>query len=47
MKTSVQITKETRLKLAKLGTLSSTYDSVINDLIDHAEKCQIFWNEEK
>ena len=46
-KTSVQITKETRLKLGKLGTLSSTYDSIINGLVEHAYHCDRYWNDKK
>ncbi len=45
MKTSIQISKETRLKLANLGTIGSTYDSVINDLMEHCTKCDSFWSE--
>jgi len=43
MKTSIQISTETRLKLANLGTLASTYDSVINDMIEHCTKCDQWW----
>ena len=39
--TTVQLKKTTRERLAKLGTVSSTYDSVINELIDHAENCDL------
>ncbi len=42
-KTSIQISGQTRLKLIKLGTLASTYDSVINDLIEHCTKCDGWW----
>jgi len=42
-KTSVQISKQTRLKLAKLGTIASTYDSLINELVNHVTKCDRFW----
>jgi hypothetical protein len=36
---TIQIKKSTKDRLAKLGNLNSTYDSVINDLIDHAQNC--------
>jgi hypothetical protein len=37
--TVIQIHKETKSRLSKLGTVSSTYDSVLNELIDHYENC--------
>ena len=39
MKSSIQISHETKGKLAKLGTVDATYEHVIVDLIVHAEKC--------
>lgn len=44
-KTTVSITKKTRDRMKKYGFLNSTYDSVINDLIDHVEKCQDWWRD--
>lgn len=44
-KTSVQISHETRLKLAKLGMLSQTYDSLIVELIEHVWVCPKFWED--
>ncbi|WP_179365738.1 hypothetical protein [Nitrosarchaeum sp. AC2] len=46
MKCSIQIKQSTKEKLSSFGTLAETYDSVINDLIDHALRCQLF-NKEK
>jgi len=37
--TTIQLKKTTRERLAKLGTVSSTYDSVINQIITHYESC--------
>lgn len=37
--TVIQIHKETKNRLSKLGTVSSTYDSVLNELLDHFENC--------
>lgn len=39
MKSSIQISKENKGRLAKLGTVEATYENVIVDLIVHAEKC--------
>jgi len=41
MYTTLVLKKETKEKLAKLGTLSSTYDSVLNELIDHIQNCRL------
>jgi len=38
---TIQIKRDTKEKLAKLGTLSSTYDSVLNELIDHVQNCRL------
>ncbi|MBI1829729.1 MAG: hypothetical protein HY222_00665 [Thaumarchaeota archaeon] len=43
-KTTIQLKKSTKIKLAKFGNLTSTYDSVISDLITHAKKCDLFWS---
>lgn len=43
MNTSIQVKQETRKRLAKLGSLSETYDSVISGLLDHADQCDRFW----
>lgn len=36
--TTIQLTKETRDRLAKVGNKTETYDAVINRLIDLYEK---------
>ena len=40
---SIKIQESTKERLNKLGDLSSTYDSVINNLIDHTDECDKFW----
>lgn len=40
MITTIVIKKSTKERLSKLGTLSGTYDSVINDILDYLEKCE-------
>jgi len=47
MCTSVKLKKETKARLAKFGTLSGTYDTTINDILDHLDKCDQYWNETK
>ena len=42
---SIKIQESTKERLNKLGNLSSTYDSVINNLIDHADGCEKFWED--
>lgn len=39
MKSTIQVSFETKGRLAKLGTVDATYENVIVDLIVHAEKC--------
>lgn len=40
MHVTIQVKKQTKDKLSKLGSLASTYDSVISELIEHVENCQ-------
>lgn len=44
MKNSLQINKETKIRLARFGFKLSSWDSILNALMDHAEKCDIYWN---
>jgi hypothetical protein len=39
---TLNIRIETKDRLAKLGDLDATYDSVLNKIIDHIENCEIF-----
>ena len=45
MKTSIPIQKETKERLSRLGNLKSTYDSVINELVEHVEQCDKYWED--
>lgn len=45
MYTSVKLKKETKNRLARFGTLSSSYDILINEILDHLEKCDRYWQE--
>lgn len=40
MYTTIQVKQETKEKLSRLGDLSSTYDSILNELLEHVENCQ-------
>ncbi len=37
---TIQVKPVTKDRLARLGSLSSTYDSVINEILDHFNKCK-------
>ena len=41
----IKINKITKDRLTALGSMNDTYDSVIFKLLDHADKCDIFWSE--
>ena len=43
MKTTIPLEKNTKSRLEKLGNLSSTYDSVVNEVLDHIKSCDTFW----
>ena len=38
-KTTIQLEKNTVRRLADFGKFHSTYDSIINQMIDHIENC--------
>jgi len=42
-KVRIHIKKETRDRLAKLGTKTSTWDSILVDITKHVEKCDRWW----
>ena len=42
-RTTIQIKKETKERLEKFGNLGSTFDSVLNEIIDHLESCDRWW----
>jgi len=39
-RTTIQIAKETRDKLAEMGKKGETYDEIINKLIQHVKECE-------
>ena len=39
-RTTIQIEKQTVRRIAQLGKFHSTYDSILNELLDHIEKCK-------
>jgi|APSaa5957512535_1039671.scaffolds.fasta_scaffold10009_7 hypothetical protein len=44
---TLHINIETKNRLAKLGDLDATYDSVLNQILDHVENCENFQRSEK
>ena len=44
-KSSIVIKKSTKERLAKLGSLTSTWDVLLNNLLDHLEHCDRFWED--
>jgi hypothetical protein len=43
--TQIQISEKTKKQLAKIGTKSSTWNAIINDLMNHALGCDRFWED--
>jgi len=41
--TTIRISELSRSRLKALGKKSETYDDIIIDLTDHADDCDIFW----
>ena len=41
---NVKISQKTANKLRKFGIMGSTYDSILNDLMDHADSSDEWWN---
>ena len=44
--TTIRIGKKTVERIAKFGKFHDTYDSILNVLCDHAEKCKFLKMEE-
>jgi len=40
---NISIKKKTKDRLAKFGIKTSTWDSILNELMNHADKCDRFW----
>jgi len=43
-KTRITVSKKTADRLKEFGDMGSTYDSVLNDLMDHVNTCDLWWN---
>lgn len=41
---NIKISRKTADRLRKFGIMGSTYDSILNDLMDHADFCDMYWN---
>lgn len=39
MHSTIRLEKTTKFRLSRCGDLASTYDSVINKILDHIENC--------
>jgi len=44
-RTRIGIKKATRDRLAKYGSITSTWDSLICEILDHLEYCDRFWED--
>jgi len=44
-KTSIVVSRKTKLQLKKLGNIGDSFDSVIASLLKHSEKCDSFWSD--
>lgn len=42
---SIKISEETKNRLAKFGNKLSSWDSILDKLMNHAEKCDVYWND--
>lgn len=42
-KATLTIDKSTKIRLAKFGFKNSTWVDILNDLMNHAENCDKFW----
>ncbi|NIP61712.1 MAG: hypothetical protein GWN01_13535 [Nitrosopumilaceae archaeon] len=43
-KVKIEISQETENRLRKFGIMGSTHDSILNDLMDHNDVCDGWWN---
>ena len=41
---NIKIKKTTKTRLEKFGKLSSTHDSLLNEMLDHLDICDPWWN---
>lgn len=45
-KTSIVVNKKTANRLKRFGIMGSTYDSVLKDMMDHADQSGSFWKKD-
>ena len=47
LKSNIRITirKDTKDRLAKFGHINSSWDSVLNDVLNHLDHCDVFWSD--
>ncbi|WP_179371555.1 hypothetical protein [Nitrosopumilus ureiphilus] len=43
----ILISQKTIDRLREFGIMGSTYDSILNELMDHADVCDLWWNREQ
>lgn len=41
----IKIKRQTKFRLARFGNLLSSWDSILDELMDHVEKCDKYWSE--
>lgn len=44
-KTTIGVSRKTKLQLQKLGNIGDSFDSVIISLLAHSDKCDSFWSD--
>jgi|SaaInlStandDraft_5_1057022.scaffolds.fasta_scaffold75609_2 hypothetical protein len=42
--TTISVQKKTKQRLEKRGNLGTTYDNVLNEILDHLESCDTWWS---
>lgn len=45
MNTSIHIKKTTKGRLQQHGTVADSFDSLLNSILDHLEKCDKYWED--
>ena len=45
-KKRITVCRKTADRLKGFGVMGSTYDSILNDMMDHADACDSWWNRE-
>lgn len=43
----ILISQETFDRLKKFGIIGSNFDSILNELMDHTDVCDLWWNREQ